>query len=107
MLYEQTLTEHRVSPSPPGHRDARNWLIRVTQQPAGGWRIRWDGMLLDAAGKWTWDHEIYTSDVHRWMHADEAAALELARAAAPELTVNGRTFAEWEAHWADRARGAS
>lgn len=107
-LYETTLFTYLISPCPADHPDYAHWLITVSTgggAPTGQWIIRWEGEVLAADGTWTAEHTIPRSLVpSRWTH-DLGTALQLARAAVPALTFNGRTFADWEA-WRARQRAA-
>lgn len=105
-IYQQ-VTQHTVTPCPPEHRDAYHWLVEVSRLPgrtADEWVVRWFGYLYTAYGAWISESTIPTADVVPGSDYvfTEDTALTLARAAAPNLVVNGRTFAEWEAHWAAR-----
>lgn len=69
-------TEYTVSTLPLDHRERGNFEITVAWRNVDQWAVIQRGRQC------------------------LGTALRLAREAAPKVRVNGRTFAEWEAHWA-------
>jgi hypothetical protein len=101
-------TEYTVSTLPLDHPERHNFEITVAWRNVDRWAVIQRGrQCLGADGEWDWEsipseREDEWKATHRF---DLDTALRLAREAAPKVKVNGRTFAEWEAHWARMGAG--
>ena len=85
-------TRYEVSILPPGHPAYRHHVIGVYyRRGADRWTVAHCGYTLDASGVWD-DGIVERTDSQHAAHLhDLDTALDLARAAAPHVTVNGRT----------------
>lgn len=93
-----------MSAGPLDDREGWRFALVVRWNRSGTWMVT-DGAsppdYMGADGRWSWE----TDDKHAegWRDAykfDLATALRIAREAAPKVRVNGRTWSEWQAHWA-------
>lgn len=100
----EQVTEYRVSAAPLDDREGARFALIVRWNRTDTWMVT-DGAhppdYMGADGRWSWE----TDDEHTegWRDAykfDLPTALRIARDAAPKVTVNGRTWSEWQAHWA-------
>jgi len=90
------------------YRDLRKFTAEVTfrgprrENGQGGWAVMnlGDNHQLSRAGKWAWP-ERFQQHQYRWDTRDEA--LVMARRHVGDLTVNGRTWDEWQTYFAERA----
>lgn len=106
-VFEQA-TEYTVSAAALDDYDGYEYRITVAWRGRDRWAVSRHGRCLGSDGEW--DYEPIPSeredgwlDAHRF---DLDTALQIARDAAPKLTVNGGTWAEWQAAHAARAREA-
>ncbi len=98
-----------VSAGPLDHAEGRRFALIVRWSPAlgGTWMVT-DGAeppdYVGADGRWSWQSDV-DHDVEGWRDAyrfDLDTALAVARAAAPTVTINGGTWAQWQDRWAAR-----
>jgi hypothetical protein len=96
-------TEYSVSTLPLEHPERHSFEITVAWRNVGRWAVLQRGRkCLGADGEWDWE-SIPSEREDEWLAThrfDLETALRLAREAAPKVKVNGRTFTEWEVHWA-------
>lgn len=106
----EQVTEYRVSAAPLDHDDGWRFAL-VVRWNRGTWMVTDAAEPADymgADGRWSWEtpserHAEGWRDAYRF---DLPDALRIAREAAPKVRVNGRTWAEWQAHWAQtRSKG--
>jgi hypothetical protein len=95
--YEQ-VTAYTITVAPPHSRDSYHWMIEVTWRGDEQWAVVWMGSTLSRDGTWDWEPSPSNreDDYLERCRFDLDTALALARRAAPGLTVNGRTYAEWQ-----------
>lgn len=89
-------TGYSVSCLPEG--DANGYLfdIAVVYRGWGSWAVERHGSCLGGDGKWSWE-ALPSSREDEWLESHRFSldkALELAKATAPFITVNGHTVAE-------------
>jgi hypothetical protein len=98
-VFEQA-TEYCVSVAPLDDYDGYEYGITVAWRAADRWAVIRHGRCLGTDGRW--DYESIPSEREDdWLAAhrfDLPTALRLAREAAPGITVNGRTWAQWQQH---------
>ena len=102
------VTEVRIVPAGAelGDRDDADFGLKVSWRgqfagrSGGGWSVDHRGYSLSRAGNWAWPSRFQRWQ-YRWETREEAVAAALA--AVDGVQVNGRTRAEWAAHWASRA----
>lgn len=90
------------------YRDLRHFTVEVTfrgprrENGQGGWAVMNGGESnqLSRAGNWGWP-ERFQQHQYRWDTREEA--LEMARRHVDAITVRGRTWAEWQTYFAERA----
>jgi hypothetical protein len=70
--------------------DASIWAVHVTEQRDGKWIAEHHGSWINGEGDW----EIGYSGAYAACAHDLETALRLAKAAAPEIRINGYTVAE-------------
>ena len=103
-------TEYTVNCLPEDDHDGHSFGITVQYRGAGRWAVVHLGSCLGTDGEWDFGVKEYDRgddwlDAHRF---DEATALELAKKAAPHITVNGFTVDDALAMHARRqTQGAS
>ena len=99
------VTEVRIVPAGAelGDRDDADFGLKVSWRgqfagrSGGGWSVDHRGVSLSRAGNWAWPSRFQRWQ-YRWETREEAVAAALA--AVDGVQVNGRTRAEWAAHWA-------
>lgn len=66
---------------------------------SGGWAVtgRVCEKQLSRAGNWAWGIRAFQRRQYRFATFDEALAM--AHAHVDQVTVNGRTWAQWQQHW--------
>lgn len=76
-----------------------SWRGPRQENGQGGWAVTHRGFdhQLSRAGKWAWPHR-FQQHQYRWETRDEA--IRMARLHVDSITVRGRTWHEWEAHFA-------
>lgn len=82
------VTRYEISCLPREHVSARSYTIYVKQTSGGQWIATDNRRCLNRAGAWVVDPSGAA------VRHDEQTALRLAKAAAPLMTVNGRTVAD-------------
>lgn len=92
-----TTTKYDVTCITEADDDVNYYLFTINVEYAGhgGWAIRWMGRCLNARLEWSYE-SIPSERTDEWLaeyRFDEQTALELAKRAAPHITVNGRTVA--------------
>ncbi|WIB65926.1 hypothetical protein [Curtobacterium sp. MCBD17_040] len=88
------------------HHFALNVCFRGPRQEngQGGWAVMvGESHQLSRAGNWAWPQR-FQQHQYRWDTREEALAM--ARKHVDQRKVNGRTWAEWERHFAARAAGS-
>jgi uncharacterized protein YaiE (UPF0345 family) len=95
-------TEYRVSAAPLDDSDAGRFALTVEWRGEGRWAVMWHGDALTVDGEWEFEPRSSSRDDDYLARCrfDLPTALRLAREAAPKVAVNGRTWPEWQAHWA-------
>lgn len=101
----EEFTEWMVHPTGMGHNheDARSFAIKVIWRgpyrgrSGGGWEVSHHGSSLSRKGKW----ESAVPRFRRWQFRWEslADAQDVARKAVDSVRVNGKTWAQWQAHF--------
>ncbi|MGW8431644.1 hypothetical protein ACWGJ9_11175 [Curtobacterium citreum] len=96
------------------YHDLRHFTVDVTfrgprqENGQGGWAVMNGGEShqLSRAGNWAWP-ERFQQHQYRWDTREEA--LDMARRHVDAITVNGRTWAQWQTYFAeqDAARAAA
>ncbi len=89
------------------YRDLHHFTVDVTfrgprqENGQGGWAVMNGGesKQLSRAGKWSWPQR-FQQHQYRWDTREEA--LDMARRHVDTITVNGRTWADWEAYFAEQ-----
>lgn len=78
------------------------WRGPVQENGQGGWAVTHGGLdkQLSRAGKWAWPQR-FQQHQYRWATRDEALAM--ARAHVDTVTVNRRTWQEWQDYFAAKA----
>lgn len=71
------------------------WRGVRTDTGRGGYAVTHAGRHLSHKGKWRWSPEPFVQRHFRW--AELESALVTARAVVNGITVNGMTWAEWQA----------
>ncbi|WP_189160936.1 hypothetical protein [Sphaerisporangium melleum] len=88
-----TATRYEVSCLPVDHRERRHFTLTVEYRGRGLWAVSDGFEVLGKDG--TWDHEpLSSSREEDWIAAhrfDLDTALEIAKKAAPHITINGFT----------------
>jgi hypothetical protein len=91
------------------HRDLRAFALDVcwrgprTENGRGGWAVMLGGSdshQLSRAGKWSWPQR-FQQHQYRWATREEALAM--AHAHVDKVKVMGRTWREWQDHFAAQA----
>ncbi len=108
----EQVTEYRVSAAPLDHDDGWRFalVVRWSRALGGTWMVTAGAepaSYIGADGQWCWD-VLPEDPPDRWRDAyrfDLATALRVAREAAPKVTVNGRTWAQRQEHYAERRAG--
>jgi hypothetical protein len=101
----EQVTEYRVSAAPLDGHDAYHFAVTVEWRGNDRWAVMWHGDCLGADGEWEFEPRP-SSREDDWLAAhrfDLPTALRLAREAAPKVTVNGATWAQWRERWTARA----
>lgn len=97
-------TRYTVSAVPEGNVNRYHYEIHVEYRGPNSWAVVRMGFCLGADGEW--DYESIPSERRdEWLATHRfplERALELAKAAAPDITVNGWTVAQAIAAGADR-----
>lgn len=103
----EQVTEYRVSAGPLDHPEGWRFslVVRWSRAKGGTWMVT-DGAepadYMGADGRWSWESGV-DHDVEGWRDAyrfDLDTALRIAREAAPKVSINGGTWAQWQAHFA-------
>lgn len=101
----EQVTEYRVSAAPLDDYEGSRFALIVRWNRTGSWMII-DGLeppsYIGADGRWSWE-ALPGDPPEGWRDAyrfDLPTALRIARETAPKVKINGRTWAEWQAHWA-------
>ena len=76
------------------------WRGTRTETGRGGWAVKNGGDELSRAGKWAWPRK-FQQHQYRWETREEALAM--AHKYVDTVTVRGRTWAQWQAHFAEQA----
>lgn len=90
------VTHYEVSLLPDGDVNAYEYAITVEYRGDGRWAVWRMGECLGVDGVWVWEPRPSGRDAD-WVAAHRFGldtALDLAKAAAPHVTVNGRTAAD-------------
>jgi hypothetical protein len=85
-----TATRYAVSALPKGFEEAWRWDLTVQQQRDGHWIVGDGSRLLDIDGNWGSPGAAWQ---RRFQHTEDWA-LRIARAEAPNVSVNGITVAD-------------
>lgn len=89
-----------------GSDEAHTFALRVRWRGArsetgrGGYAVQHGERHMSRQGKWRWSPEPFIQRHFRWN--DIESALVSARAEVNHVTVNGRTWAEWQEHFKER-----
>lgn len=89
-------TRYEVCALPADHRDRRHYVITVENRGRDRWAVVHNGLCLAVDGEWD-DEPSPSEQDDQWLYGhqyDFAAAMLLARDAAPNVEVNGRTATE-------------
>jgi len=101
------VTEYTLSPLPLDHPDQQliyNWNLTVEWRGEDQWAVKHIGYTLRADGDWEYEPSPSSRDddyLTRCRFARDTA-LGMARKALPGISVNGSTYAEWQARRASR-----
>jgi hypothetical protein len=96
----EQVTEYVVSAAPLDDPEAYTFGITVAWRSGDRWAVIRHGRCLGADGEWDYEPRP-SSREDDWLEAhrfDRETALRLARETAPGITVNGRTWAQWQQH---------
>ena len=91
-----------------GNTETHHFVLRVEwrgvseKHPLGTWRVSDGHRELSRAGNWGLPQP-FQRHQYRWATRDEA--LEVARRQVDLVTVNGRTWVEWQTHFKDTKPG--
>jgi hypothetical protein len=106
----EQVTEYRVSAAPLDHPEGWRFALIVRWNRTGTWMVT-DGAsppdYMGADGLWSWESGV-DRDAEGWRDAykfDLETALRIAREAAPKVVINGWTWAQWQAHFAQTRSG--
>lgn len=111
MAGAEQVTEWQVLPTglDPNSDNASSFAVVVkwrgvfNGKSGGGWSIAHCGSELSRGGDWTFHVPRFRRWQHRWETLEEAQ--QVARDVVDAVTVNGRTWAEWQVFHARRAAG--
>lgn len=90
-----TVSEYTVNAVPEDHPEANRWEIAVYRRRSGRWLVTCLPHILGRDGFWQYDSPTNRAECEM----GEETALRLARFAAPDVGVNGRTASEVADAW--------
>jgi hypothetical protein len=102
-------TAFKVSALPEEDVNSRYFTLTVEYRGRGLWAVMHMGSCLGSDGEWDWE-PLSSSREDDWLEThrfDRETAIELAKAALPDLNVNGLTLADYIARKTTRREGSA
>jgi hypothetical protein len=101
------VTEYTFYPSSlrPGDREAHAWAITVSWKSEGRWAVVRGSECLDAEGRWDYER-LPSARATEWkkrFRFSREEAIRIAREMVDTIVINGRTYEQWQDHFAELA----